>query len=180
MGETIGKILFSEEQLRNRAKELGKQITEDYAGQELVVVGTLKGSCIWMADLLKEIEMPVTIDFIQASSYGAGTVSSGLVSFKKDIEANIYNKHVLIVEDIVDTGNTLSAIYENLKDRNAASVEICSMLDKPSRRVADVQAKYIGFEIDNLFVIGYGLDYNQKYRNLPYISYIENVEEIQD
>lgn len=169
----VGNILFTEEQLRQRAAELGQQIAKDYEGEAIYLIGTLRGAVVWMADMMKSIPNDMEIDFMMASSYGSGTTSSGVVKIKKDLEGDIYNKHVIIVEDIVDTGTTLKRLKEYLADRNPKSIKICTMLDKPSRRTADIQADYVGFEIENLFVIGYGLDYDQKYRNLPYISYLE-------
>lgn len=176
MSETknaIGKILFTEEQIKERAEELGKEITEAYSGEELVLIGTLKGAIIWMADIMKRIDLNTQIDFITASSYGGRTSTSGIVKITKDVELDLTDKHVLIVEDIVDSGVTLSRLIEYLKERNAKSVKICTLLDKPSRRITDVKPDYVGFEVEDLFIIGYGLDYDQKYRNLPYISYLE-------
>ena len=171
--ETIGKILFSERDIQKRAKELGKQISRDYKGEELIVVGTLKGAVLWMADLLKNLELDTAIDFVSASSYGSGTMTSGVVKISKDVSLDSYGKNVPIVEDIIDTGTTLKYLVRHFQDRNPKSVTICTMLDKPSRRREDLKADYIGFEVEDLFVIGYGLDYDQKYRNLPYISYLE-------
>lgn len=171
--ETVGKILFTEEQIRSRAKELGAQIAKDYEGEELVLLGTLKGSIVWMGDLMKELPMDVKIDFVSASSYGSSTTTSGVVTITKDVDMDLFNKHVMIVEDIVDTGTTLNYLKEYLKERNPKSVKICTLLDKPARRVIDLKPDYIGYTVDDLFVIGYGLDYDQRYRNLPYISYLE-------
>ncbi|MBQ1490167.1 MAG: hypoxanthine phosphoribosyltransferase [Eubacterium sp.] len=173
MADVLGKILYTEEDIRKRAKELGAQITEDYAGEELIVLGTLRGAVMWMCDLLKCINLDTKIDFISASSYGSATQTSGVVRITRDVDMDLYKKNVLIVEDIVDTGTTLKYLKNYLGERNPKSVRICTMLDKPSRRRNDLVADYIGFEIDDLFVIGYGLDYDQKYRNLPYISYLE-------
>ena len=170
---SIGKILFTEDQIRARAKELGAQITQDYKHEELILVGTLKGAVPWLADIMKCIDLDTQVDFITASSYGDRTTSSGIVKITKDVELDITDKHILIVEDIVDSGFTLSKLIEYLKDRSARSVKICTLLDKPSRRKADVKPDYVGFEVEDLFVIGYGLDYDQRYRNLPYISYLE-------
>lgn len=172
-GDVIGKVLFTEEDILRRAKELGEEITRDYAGEELILIGTLKGAIVWMADLMKRIDLPTKIDFISASSYGSGVTSSGVVKIKHDINMDIYNRHVIIIEDIVDTGITLKHLKEYLADRNPKSVKICTLLDKPSGRVSDIEADYIGFEVQDLFILGYGLDYDQKYRNLPYISYLE-------
>ena len=171
--DTIGKILFTEEDIRQRAKELGAQITEDYAGEEVILLCTLKGAVVWLADIMKAINLDTKIDFISAGSYGSGTTSSGIVTITKDINMDIYNRNVIIIEDIVDTGTTLKYLKNYLKERNPKSVKICTLLDKPAGRMADIEADYIGFEVDDLFVVGYGLDYDQKYRNLPYISYLE-------
>lgn len=171
--ETIGKILFSEEDIKKRAKELGKEINSDFEGEELIILGTLKGAVMWMCDLMKEINLETKVDFISASSYGSSTSSSGFVKITKDVDMDLYGKNVLIIEDIVDTGTTLKFLKDYLADRNPKTVRICTMLDKPSRRKADVTPDYIGFEVEDLFVVGYGLDYDQKYRNLPYISYLE-------
>ncbi|OLR54737.1 hypoxanthine phosphoribosyltransferase [Hornefia porci] len=172
--EIVGNILYTEKDIQKRAKELGKQISRDYDGQELIMLGTLKGAVMWMSELMKYVTCDVKIDFVSASSYGSSTTSSGIVKITKDIDMNIYDKNVLIIEDIVDTGTTLKYLKEYLSDRNPRSVRICTMLDKPSRRKNDLAADYIGFEVEDLFIIGYGLDYDQKYRNLPYISYLES------
>lgn len=169
----VGNILFTREQIEQRAAEIGKQIAEDYAGESVYLIGTLRGGVVWMADIMKSITNDTEIDFIAASSYGSGTTTSGIVKITKDLDGDIYNKNVIIIEDIVDTGTTLKFLKERLADRNPKSIRICTLLDKPSRRLADIKADYIGFSIDNLFVIGYGLDYDQKYRNLPYVRYLE-------
>ena len=174
--EVKGTVLLTQEQIWNRAKEIGAQISEDFAGEEVILVGTLKGAVMWMADLMKTITLDAKIDFISASSYGSGTVSSGNVKIKKDIELDLEGKNVLIIEDIIDTGNTLCYLKKYFEEKKAKCVKICTLLDKPSRRVADVKGDYIGFSIDDLFVIGYGLDFDQKYRNLPYISYLDSYE----
>lgn len=171
--DVVGKILFSKEQIEQRATEIGKQISEDYAGESVYLIGTLRGAILWMGDIMKNISLDTEIDFMVASSYGSGTSTSGVVKIKKDLDGDIYGKNVIIVEDIVDTGTTLKHLKEHLSDRNPKSIKVCTLLDKPSRRLVDINADYIGYEIDNLFVIGYGLDYDQKYRNLPYISYLE-------
>ena len=170
----IGKILYTEEDIRRRAKELGEEITKEFQGEGLVLIGTLKGAILWMADLMKAIDLDTEIDFISASSYGAATSSSGIVKITKDIELDLTDKNVLIVEDIVDSGNTLFKLREYFLDKNAKKVKVCTLLDKPSRRVVDITPDYIGFEVDDLFIIGYGLDFDQKYRNLPYVSYLED------
>ena len=174
--EVMGKILFTEEDIRNRAKEIGAEIGRDYAGEEVILLGTLKGAILWMADLMREIPLDVKIDFVSASSYGSSTSTSGVVTITKDVDMDLYNKNVIIVEDIVDTGTTLNYLKEYLKERNPKDIKICTLLDKPERRVIDLKPDYIGFTVDDLFVIGYGLDYDQKYRNLPYISYLESNE----
>jgi hypoxanthine phosphoribosyltransferase len=172
--ESIGKILYTEEDIRNRAIELGQQITNDYEGKELIVIGTLKGAVMWMSELIKHIDLDVKIDFIAAGSYGSGTTSSGVVKVTKDVDMNIYKKDVLIIEDIVDTGTTLAYLEKYLGDRKPNSVKICTLLDKPSRRKnEDLVIDYKGFTVEDLFIVGYGMDYDQKYRNLPYISYLE-------
>ena len=169
----VGKILFTREQIEQRAREIGQQISRDYEGEEIYLVGTLRGAVMWMADMMKNITNDTEIDFIVASSYGSGTSTSGVVKIKKDLDGDIYGKNVIIVEDIVDTGTTLKNLKAHLADRNPKIIKICTLLDKPSRRLVEMEADYVGFSIDNLFVIGYGLDYDQKYRNLPYISYLE-------
>ena len=174
--EVKGTILLTQEQIWNRAIELGKQITEDFKGEEVILIGTLKGAVMWMADMMKTIDLDAKIDFIAASSYGSSTVSSGKLVIKKDIELDVEGKNVIIVEDIIDTGNTLKNLQTYFREKNAKCVTICTLLDKPSRRTADVTGDYIGFEIEDLFVIGYGLDFDQKYRNLPYISYLDSYE----
>lgn len=171
--DTIGTILYTQEDIWQRAKELGAQITEDYRDKELVLVGTLRGAVMWMADMMRNINLDMTIDFISASSYGSGTCSSGNVVIKHDVELDVTGRHVLIIEDIIDSGNTLKFLKDHFAHRGAASVKICTMLDKPSRRTADVCGDYIGYTVDDLFIVGYGLDFDQKYRNLPYITYLE-------
>ncbi len=165
-------VLLSEERIRQRVKELGEQITNDYAGESLLFVGILKGSAVFLADLIRAVDLPVDYDFVAISSYGSDTQSSGVVRLLKDLEHGVSDRHVIIVEDIVDTGWTLrmSYIVENIKIRGAASVKVCTLLDKPSRRQVEVEIHYRGFEIEDLFVIGYGLDYDGRYRNLPYIG----------
>ena len=170
----IGKILFTEAEIRKRAEELGEEISNEFKGEELVVIGTLKGSVPWMCDLMKCLDLDTVIDFVKASSYGSSTTTSGVVKISMDTELNLYNKNVLVVEDIVDTGTTRKYLLEKLNERHPKSLKVCTMLDKPSRRTADFHADYIGFQVEDLFVIGYGLDYDQKYRNLPYISYLQN------
>ncbi len=173
MAEKIGKILYTENDIIKRAKEIAGEIDRDYAGEEIIVLCTLKGSMLWVADIMKNLTVNTKLDFISASSYGASKTSSGVVKIKFDPEINMYNANVLVVEDIVDTGNTLKYVLAKLQERGPKSVKICTMLNKESRRTTDLHADYVGFEIDDLFVIGYGLDFDQKYRNLPYISYLE-------
>ncbi|HHY60989.1 MAG TPA: hypoxanthine phosphoribosyltransferase [Clostridia bacterium] len=167
MFNDIETILISREELAAKVAELGRKISEDYAGQDLLMVCILKGAVIFCADLVRHVTIPVTLDFMAVSSYGDATQSSGAVMILKDLESNIAGKHVLIVEDIVDTGLTLKYIVENLKARRPLSVRICTLLDKPERRRVDVQVDYKGFVIPDAFVVGYGLDYAEKYRHLP-------------
>ncbi|MCF0233016.1 MAG: hypoxanthine phosphoribosyltransferase [Enterococcus sp.] len=176
MSETIGKVLITEEQIQQRAKEIAAQIDKDFKGQEILLVGTLKGAVMWMSEVMKHITVDCKIDFVIASSYGSATTSSGIIKIKKDVDTNIAGKNIIIVEDIVDTGNTLIKLKEHFLNMQPKSVKICSMLDKPSRREADLTIDYIGFEVENLFIVGYGLDFDQKYRDLPYISYLTNDE----
>ncbi|MBQ7678162.1 MAG: hypoxanthine phosphoribosyltransferase [Lachnospiraceae bacterium] len=167
------KVLLPEEELVKRISELGAQISEDYAGEEIVLVCILKGACFFACELAKRITAPVTIDFMATSSYGAGTVSTGEVMIKKDLDVSVDGKNVLIVEDIIDSGHTLQFLSNLFADRHAKSIKLCAMLDKPERREVDVTMDYIGFTIPDAFVVGYGLDYDQKYRNLPYIGVVE-------
>jgi len=171
--EDIKSILISEEEIAKRVKELGKQLAEDYKGKELLVVGILKGCMLFLSDLVRTIDLPLTLDFMVVSSYGATTKSSGVVRIVKDLEREIEGKDVLIVEDIVDTGLTLSYLVENFKARNPKSVKVCSLLDKPDRRKAQVEIQYIGFKIPDEFVVGYGLDYGENYRNLPFVCVLK-------
>lgn len=171
--ETVGKILIDEENIKQRVAELGAQITEDYRDKDLLVICILRGGVAFMADLVKEIKLPLTMDFMAVSSYGMSTKSSGVVRIMKDLDEDIEGKDVLVVEDIVDTGLTLHYLTDYLKSRGPRSVKICSFLDKPARRKVDVTVDYIGFEIPDEFVVGYGLDYAQKYRNLPYVSVLD-------
>ena len=163
----IDKILVSREEIGKKVKELGKRISEDYKGQDLLLVGVLKGAVIFMADLLREITIPVEVDMISVSSYENGTDSTGIVKIVKDLDVNIKNRHVLIVEDLIDTGLTLQHLKELLATREPLSVKVCTIFDKPTRRLVDVPIEYNGIAIPNYFVIGYGLDYAGEYRNLP-------------
>lgn len=171
--EDIERVLISEEDLKIKIKEMAEKISEDYKGEELVVVTVLKGGVMFSVDLMREIEVPVMIDFMSASSYGASSKSSGVVKIEKDLDMPIEGKNVLLVEDIIDSGRTLSYIADILRKRGPKSLEICTILDKPSRRVVDIDVKYIGFEIPDEFVVGYGLDYAQKHRNLPYVGILK-------
>ncbi len=165
----LERILFSEEQLAQRVRELGRQISADYRGKQPLLVGILRGCVLFYSDLIKNISVDCTMDFMCLSSY-VGTGSTGHVRTMLDLRESIRDRHVIIVEDIVDTGITLDYLLNHLKDRGAASIEICCLLDKPANRKVDITPKYVGFSIENEFVIGYGLDYNELYRNLPYIG----------
>jgi hypoxanthine phosphoribosyltransferase len=166
----VGEILIDEDALAGRIAELGREISEDYAGRDLLLLGVLKGAVFFMADLMRHLTVPCEIDFMAISSYGASTDSSGVVRILKDLDINIEGRHVLVVEDIIDSGLTLSYLVRNLESREPASLEICALLTKPARREIDVPVRYTGFEIPNKFVIGYGLDFAQRYRNLPYVG----------
>ncbi len=172
MSEKIS-VMISEEEIDKRVRELGKQITEDYKGKSIRLICILKGSVIYMAELAKRINVPVSMDFMSVSSYGSGTKSSGNITIKKDLDEDISGLDVLVVEDIVDSGNTLSKLIPMLQSRNPASLKVTTLLDKPSRREVEVDVDYIGFEIEDKFVVGYGLDYDQKYRDLPYVGVVE-------
>ena len=173
MHQDVERILFTEEELAARVRELGARITRDYAGKDLVIASVLRGSFIFMADLTRAIELPLTVDFMAVSSYGAGTVSSGQVEIKKDLSDSIAGKDLLIVEDILDSGNTLYYLKDVLAARHPASIHICTLMDKPERRVKPIKADYAGFQIPDAFVVGYGLDYAEKYRNLPYVGVLK-------
>ena len=173
MERDIEKVLFSEEQLQTRVRELGEQISADYAGKEPLLISVLRGSYIFMADLSRAISQSCTIDFMAVSSYGGGTTSSGQVEIVKDLSDSIEGKDLLVVEDILDSGNTLSYLLQILQARHPASIRLCTLLDKPSRRVKPIKADYVGFEVPDEFVVGYGLDYDEKYRNLPYIGVVK-------
>lgn len=174
LAKDIESVLYSEEQLRERVQAMGAQITRDYQGKDkILLVSVLKGSYIFMADLSRAIDLPVTIDFMVVSSYGSGTKSSGQVEIKKDISMNLEGYDVIIVEDILDSGNTLHYLMGILKLRGASSIRICTLMDKPERRAKPITADYAGFNIPDAFVVGYGLDYDQKYRNLPYVGILK-------
>ncbi len=168
----ISRVLIKEEEIRQKVKELGKRITYDYQNKDLFVIGILKGSVIFLADLIREISLPLEIDFMAVSSYGATTHTSGVVRILKDLDTDINNKDVLIIEDIIDTGLTLSYLKENLLSREPASLKVCTMLDKPDRRKVQLIPDYNGYVIPDEFVVGYGLDYNQNFRNLPYVGVV--------
>ena len=170
----IGEVLITEKEIRKKVKELGKKISRDYEGKDLVLVCVLRGAVIFMSDLIRSISIPLSFDFMAISSYGSDTKSSGVVKITKDLDESIESKHVLIVEDIVDTGLTLQYLTNNLSSRNVASLKICALLDKPAQRKVEVKIDYKGFTITDKFVVGYGLDYNQKYRYLPYISALKH------
>lgn len=173
MESDIAKVLVTSEQLRTRITELGAEITRDYAGKELLVLGILKGAVLFMADLIREIKLPLMFDFLAVSSYGPSTHSSGVVRILKDVERSVEGVHILVVEDIVDTGLTLKYLMENLRGRNPLSVKIVTLLDKPARRKVDVVPDYNGFSIPDEFVVGFGLDFNEKFRNLPYVGVLK-------
>ncbi|MCV2394989.1 hypoxanthine phosphoribosyltransferase [Actinotalea sp. M2MS4P-6] len=170
MGGDLAKVLLSEEQLQTRLDELAAQVDADYAGRDLLLVGVLKGAVMVMADFARRLHLPIQMDWMAVSSYGAGTTSSGVVRILKDLDTDLSDRHVLIVEDIVDSGLTLSWLLSNLRSRNPASVEILTMLRKPEAAKVDVDVRYVGFEIPTEFVVGYGLDYAEKYRNLPFVG----------
>ncbi len=166
----VGEVLIDEEALARRIAELGAEITADHRGTDLLLVGVLKGAIFFIADLMRQLDLPCEVDFMAISSYGLSTGSSGVVRILKDLDANIEGRHVLIVEDIIDSGLTLSYLTRTLAERRPASLEICALLTKPERREVDVPVRYVGFEIPNRFVVGYGLDYAERYRNLPYVG----------
>ena len=169
----IQEVLFSEEQLKNRVQEIARQITADYQGKEIMLISVLRGSFVFMADLCRAIDLPCTLAFMAVSSYGKGTKSSGQVQITKDLSEDITDRHIIVVEDILDSGNTLSYLLKILENRHPASIRLCTLLDKPDRRVKPVQVHYSGFTIPDAFVVGYGLDYAEKYRNLPYIGILK-------
>lgn len=180
MSKFIEKTLLSENEIKEMVAELGKQITTDYADKELVIIGVLRGSVVFMADLIREIDLPLSIDFISVSSY-QGTKSTGVVQILKDTQEEITGKHVLLVEDIVDTGLTLAYLRELFQDRQPASLAVCAAFDKPSQRTIDVPVEYIGKAVPDAFVVGYGLDFKQKYRNLPYLAILgDDGEEVEN
>lgn len=169
----IQEVLFSEEQLDACVRKIAAQIEKDYEGKEIMLIGVLRGSFVFMADLSRRIDLPCTLDFMAVSSYGKGTSSSGQVQITKDLSSDISGKHIIVIEDILDSGNTLSYLLKLLEQRNPASIRLCTLLDKPDRRVKHVEVHYSGFSIPDAFVVGYGLDYAEQYRNLPYIGILK-------
>jgi hypoxanthine phosphoribosyltransferase len=166
----VGKILVQQDELAHRVQELGRQISDDYAGRELFLVGVLKGAMFFLSDLMRHLQVPCEVDFMAVASYGSSTDSSGVVRILKDLDAPIEGRDVLIVEDIVDSGLTLQYLLRTLNARNPASLEVCALLTKPERRKVELPIRYVGFEIPNSFAIGYGLDHAERYRNLPYVA----------
>jgi len=166
----VGEILIDEDTLSSRVAELGTEVSVDYQGRDLLLIGVLKGAVFFMADLMRHIAVPCEVDFMAISSYGDSTDSSGIVRILKDLDINIEGRDVLVVEDIIDSGLTLSYLMRNLESREPASLEVCALMTKPARREIDVPVRYIGFEIPNRFVVGYGLDFGERYRNLPYVA----------
>lgn len=173
MNNDIKNILVNEEEIKEINKRLGSQISKDYKDKKLLLVSILKGAVVFMSDIMREIDLPCRIDFMVVSSYGKGTKTSGVIKIVKDLDINIEGYDVLIIEDILDTGLTLSYIVDILKSRNPNSVKICTFLDKPERRIADIKADYVGKEVPDEFVVGYGLDYDEKYRNLSYVGVLK-------
>lgn len=173
MEKDIDHVLLSQEELQERVRELGRQISQDYAGKEPMLVSVLRGSYIFMADLTRAIDCMCLVDFMAVSSYGSGTSSSGQVNIIKDLSDSIEGKDIIVVEDILDSGNTLYYLMQVLQARNPASIRLCTLLDKPSRRTKPIQSDYVGFTVPDAFVVGYGLDYDEKYRNLPYIGVLK-------
>ncbi|HXY85532.1 MAG TPA: hypoxanthine phosphoribosyltransferase [Gaiellaceae bacterium] len=170
----VAEVLIDEQALRTRIEELGDEVSRDYAGREPLLIGVLKGAVFFMADLMRELTVPCEVDFMAISSYGASTDSSGVVRILKDLDINIEARDVLVVEDIIDSGLTLSYLIRNLEAREPASLEVCALLTKPGRREIDVPVRYVGFEIPNRFVVGYGLDFAERYRNLPYVGVLDS------
>ncbi len=173
MNHDIEQVFYSEEQLAQVVKRIGAEISRDYEGKDLLLVGILKGSVVFMTDLMRALSIPCAIDFMVVSSYGSGTKTSGVVQIVKDLGQSIENRHVILVEDILDSGMTLSYVTKVLNTRNPASIRVCTLLDKPARRKADIYADYKGYDVPDEFIVGYGLDYAEKYRNLPYIGVLK-------
>jgi hypoxanthine phosphoribosyltransferase len=169
----VGEILVQRDELEHRVRELAAEVSRDYAGRDLLLVGVLKGAIFFLSDLMRHLEVPCEVDFMAVSSYGSSTDSSGVVRILKDLDAAIEGRHVLIVEDIVDSGLTLSYLYRMLRARNPASLEVCALLTKPERRKVELPIRYVGFEIPNRFAIGYGLDHGERFRNLPFVAVLD-------
>jgi hypoxanthine phosphoribosyltransferase len=170
----VGEVLIDAETLEGRIAELGAEVSADYDGRDLLLIGVLKGAVFFMADLMRRLTIPCEVDFMAISSYGASTDSSGVVRILKDLDINIEGRNVLVVEDIIDSGLTLSYLMRNLESREPATLEVCALLTKPERREIEVPVRYVGFEIPNRFVIGYGLDFGERYRNLPYVAVLSD------
>jgi hypoxanthine phosphoribosyltransferase len=175
--EHIGEILVQADELQHRIKEMAAEVSRDYKGRDLLLIGVLKGAVFFLADLMRELDIPCEVDFMAVSSYGSSTDSSGVVRILKDLDAPLEGRNVLIVEDIVDSGLTLQYLMRTLQARNPATIEVCALLTKPERRKVDTPARYVGFEIPDKFAIGYGLDYAERYRNLPYVATLTGVAE---
>jgi hypoxanthine phosphoribosyltransferase len=173
--ERIGEILVQADELQHRIKEMAAEVSRDYKGRDLLLIGVLKGAVFFLADLMRHLDIPCEVDFMAVSSYGSSTDSSGVVRILKDLDAPLEGRNVLIVEDIVDSGLTLQYLMRTLEARNPASIEVCALLTKPDRRKVDTPARYVGFEIPDKFAIGYGLDYAERYRNLPYVATLTGV-----
>ncbi|HIW74885.1 MAG TPA: hypoxanthine phosphoribosyltransferase [Firmicutes bacterium] len=173
MRDDLSAVLFSEERLAEIVKEIGKRISKDYEGRNLVMISVLKGSLIFMADLMRAVTIPCSIDFLSVSSYGSGTTTTGEVRILKDLDTSLEGKDVLVVEDILDSGVTLSFLLKNLRARHPESIRLCTLLDKPERRRVDIRPDYVGAQVPDEFIVGYGLDYAEKYRNLPYIGVLK-------
>jgi hypoxanthine phosphoribosyltransferase len=174
LASVVGEVLIDEDSLEARVAELGAEVSADYAGRDLLLIGVLKGAVFFMADLMRRLSIPCEVDFMAISSYGASTDSSGVVRILKDLDINIEGRDVLVVEDIIDSGLTLSYLMRNLESREPATLEVCALLTKPERREIEVPVRYVGFEIPNRFVIGYGLDLAERYRNLPYVAVLSD------
>ncbi|GAA6236736.1 hypoxanthine phosphoribosyltransferase [Apilactobacillus micheneri] len=173
MNNDILKTLYSEEDIENACKRLGEKITKDYQGENPIVIGVLKGAIFFMTDIVRDIDLYMDIDFIDVSSYHGGTQSSGSIELMKDVDIDVNGRNVLFIEDIIDTGRTLKYLEDLLSDRGAKSIKVCTLMDKPEGRVVEAKADYVGLEVPNEFVVGYGLDYNGKYRNLPYVGVLK-------
>ncbi|NLF34810.1 MAG: hypoxanthine phosphoribosyltransferase [Clostridiales bacterium] len=173
LDKDIDRILFSQSDIENRVADIAAEINRDYAGKSPLLISVLRGSFIFMADLMRKLTMPCTVDFLAVSSYGKGTISSGQVQITKDLSEDSTGRDIIVVEDILDSGNTLSYLLHLLQARNPASIRLCTLLDKPSRRVKEVEVDYVGFTIPDHFVVGYGLDFDERYRNLPYIGILK-------